>query len=383
MSRIVIAGDIYAGGSNEALLMNADCDAYAEVSAVLRSADFAVANLEAPLAVDGAARRKLGPNLRAHPQTAKGLADIGISAFCLANNHIMDYGVVGLDSTTAACRENSIAFFGAGANIAAAGSPVIAEIDGLRIGFLGVAEHDGVVATRTEAGPLHADPLLVHRWILDNRCMMDRLVVLLHGSLEHFPYPTPRVRALCRYLVDCGADAVICQHTHIIGCEERYRDAPILYGQGNFMFDYMCPRDTWWVGLLAVLDFDGTAPTQMSYQVVESSSAIPGVRLAVPRMASAVLDSMRLRSHALCGDGEFDAIWNRHCADQALWYLNWLDCIPTLLRKVDRRLNLSPKLRSPGRLVSQHNVIACESHREMLLTALERDSVDQASGRPK
>jgi hypothetical protein len=383
MSRIVIAGDLYAGGSNESVLMGAGGDAYLEVGALLRSADFAVANLEAPLTVSGAARRKLGPNLRAHPNTAKGLASLGINALCLANNHIMDYGAEGLESTMAACREHSIATFGAGANIAAAGTPLIAEIDGLRIGFLGVAEHDGIVATRSGAGPLPADPILVHRWILDHRRMVDRLIVLLHGSLEHYPYPTPRVRAFCRYLVDCGADAVICQHTHIIGCEERYRDAPILYGQGNFMFDYASPRSTWWIGLLAVLDFGGTDRVRMSYHVLESSRGSAGVRLAEPRTANAVMEAVKARSSALCDDDEFDAIWRRHSAGQALWYLNWLDGIPALLRKVDRRLSLSPKLRSSRRLVGQHNVIACESHREMLLAALERGSADAAAGRQK
>ena len=33
-----------------------------------------------------------------------------------------------------------------------------------------------------------------------------------------------------------GADVVLCQHSHCIGCYEQYEGAHILYGQGNFHF---------------------------------------------------------------------------------------------------------------------------------------------------
>ena len=37
-------------------------------------------------------------------------------------------------------------------------------------------------------------------------------------------------------MAENGADVVICQHSHCIGCYEEYQGCYILYGQGNFHF---------------------------------------------------------------------------------------------------------------------------------------------------
>ena len=39
-------------------------------------------------------------------------------------------------------------------------------------------------------------------------------------------------------MVEKGVDLVICQHSHCIGCLEEYEESTIVYGQGNFIFDY-------------------------------------------------------------------------------------------------------------------------------------------------
>ena len=64
----------------------------------------------------------------------------------------------------------------------------------------------------------------------------DYLIVLYHGGAEYLQYPTPLVRRRCHRMADCGADVIITQHTHCIGCEEQYGNSYILHGQGNFLF---------------------------------------------------------------------------------------------------------------------------------------------------
>ena len=64
----------------------------------------------------------------------------------------------------------------------------------------------------------------------------DRVIVIYHGGKEFCRYPSPRLRKLCRAMADHGADVVLCQHSHCIGCYEEYHDSHILYGQGNFHF---------------------------------------------------------------------------------------------------------------------------------------------------
>ena len=64
----------------------------------------------------------------------------------------------------------------------------------------------------------------------------DRIIVIYHGGKEHCRYPSPRLRRLCHAMAKNGADVVLCQHSHCIGCYEKFNDCHILYGQGNFHF---------------------------------------------------------------------------------------------------------------------------------------------------
>lgn len=93
----------------------------------------------------------------------------------------------------------------------------------------------------------------------------DIAIVLYHGGKEHYRYPSPNLQRICRKIVDKGADLVICQHSHCIGCEEKWNSGVIVYGQGNFLFDNS-NSEFWKTGLLVVLDFDKTMKqTSVSY----------------------------------------------------------------------------------------------------------------------
>ena len=55
--------------------------------------------------------------------------------------------------------------------------------------------------------------------------------------------------------MDKGADVVVCQHTHCIGCEEKYNHGTIVYGQGNFLFD-LVDNEFWNTGVLVCITDD-------------------------------------------------------------------------------------------------------------------------------
>jgi poly-gamma-glutamate synthesis protein (capsule biosynthesis protein) len=44
-----------------------------------------------------------------------------------------------------------------------------------------------------------------------------------------------------RQLVDAGADALVCHHTHTLQTIETYRGRSIYYSIGNFIFDQTAP----------------------------------------------------------------------------------------------------------------------------------------------
>jgi poly-gamma-glutamate capsule biosynthesis protein CapA/YwtB (metallophosphatase superfamily) len=61
-------------------------------------------------------------------------------------------------------------------------------------------------------------------------------VVTFHWGVPYEREPSSEDRAKARFAVDCGADAVVGHHPHIIQPFEIYRGRPIFYSVGNFAF---------------------------------------------------------------------------------------------------------------------------------------------------
>ncbi len=66
--------------------------------------------------------------------------------------------------------------------------------------------------------------------------MCDKIIVILHGGIEYYPFPSPELQDKCHFLIEEGADIIVCQHTHCAGCIEEYLNGYIIYGQGNLIF---------------------------------------------------------------------------------------------------------------------------------------------------
>ena len=82
----------------------------------------------------------------------------------------------------------------------------------------------------------------------------------------------------CRFLVEVGANVVICKHSHCARCFETYRGAPIVYGQGNFLFDYPSKEPIWHEGVLVSLVINKDAETEVRFIPYMQSDGQPGVR---------------------------------------------------------------------------------------------------------
>src|SRR6266487_1177686 len=104
-----------------------------EVAEAAASADLFVLNLECCISERG--ERFADPRkpffFRAPPIAAQRLAELGVDAVTLANNHALDYGPVALLDTLEHLDRAGIAHAGAGADEEAARAPVV--LTGLRI----------------------------------------------------------------------------------------------------------------------------------------------------------------------------------------------------------------------------------------------------------
>ena len=86
------------------------------------------------------------------------------------------------------------------------------------------------------------------------RDRVDRVVVTFHWGVPYYREPSPENRDKARFAVDCGADAVIGHHPHIVQPFEIYRGCPIFYSVGNFAFG---SRNSHAEGLLVAIRLEG------------------------------------------------------------------------------------------------------------------------------
>lgn len=253
--KILIGGDFVPTLSNKDLFDNEDIVGLLGQDCVdlFTSSDFSITNLESPLSDSESPISKWGPNLIAPTSSVKLIKKLGLNLVGLSNNHILDQGSKGLQCTIKALDGAGISHVGAGNNIGEAKKVFVSNIKNKKIAVYVCSEHEFNTATIDTAGANPFDPLESLDHIKDGKNKADYLVVLFHGGLEFYRYPSPRIKKVCHKMIDAGADLVIVQHTHCVGCHEKYNGGEIIYGQGNFLFD-RGDDEFWKTGLLVLVE---------------------------------------------------------------------------------------------------------------------------------
>ncbi len=381
MTSVLIAGDLCPIGKNLPLFQAGDAKGlFHDLLPEFERADFSIVNLECPLIGEPAAIRKIGPVLGAPRDCVSGLAAARIDAVNLGNNHILDHGPRGLISTRDACREKGIETVGGGRDLREAGAILIRESGGCRIGVLAAADHEFSSAGPNRPGANPLDLITLIREIENRRGDFDYLVVLLHSGSEHYPYPSPRLMETCRFLVERGAGAVICQQSHIAGCAETYRGGQIVYGQGNFIFDFPSPQPEWNRGLLISLEIEPGGASRIRLIPCRQSAGETGVRRLEPEAEKRFLEGFSARSEEIRDPAAVETRWREYCRRQERHLLHLLSGRDSLLRRVAVRTGLASLLDSPKRCRTRLHPIRCESLREALISVLEKRALNNRRG---
>ena len=122
-------------------------------------------------------------------------------------------------------------------------------------------------------------------------------------------------------MVRCGADVVLCQHSHCVGCYEYFEGGHILYGQGNFHFSSFVDRECWYNGLLVELDIDKNKNEITFIPVVEKTDG--SIELAKGEANKEILLGFAKRNMQLA-DGTWKDGWHEFCETQKEKYTNTL-----------------------------------------------------------
>ena len=210
---------------------------FKEVCPFIQNADFSIANLEAPVVSRGLTPiRKSGPCLSTSPSTIEVLKEVGFDAVTLANNHFYDQGQQGVNCTIDCCNLQGIKIVGGGRSLDMARKPLIINNNGKQIAIINACENDFSIANAEHGGSNPLDLINMQEDIVAVRKEVDYVVLILHGGIEMYHYPTPRMKRWFHHFIDLGADAVINHHQHCINGFEEYKGKPIFYGLGNFFF---------------------------------------------------------------------------------------------------------------------------------------------------
>ena len=233
---------------------------YNDMLPLIKDADISITNLEAPLIEEGTPIVKTGPNLKSPINSIEAIKYGGFNMVTLANNHIMDYGKEGLDSTLEICKKNNIDTIGAGNSLENAKIIKYKKSKGKRIAFINVAENEWSTTQGNEAGANSLDEVSIFYSINDAKQNSDIIILIIHGGHETYELPSPRMKKLYRYFIDLGVDAVVGHHTHCFSGHEVYKNKVIVYSLGNFIFDNLHNRsDTSWnKGTAVTLSISGT-----------------------------------------------------------------------------------------------------------------------------
>ncbi len=201
----------------------------------LKPYDVFMVNLENPITTSEE-RVKKEFNFKMPEKYIRILQHGGVNIVNAANNHLADYGRLGIYDTIRNLDSASIRYVGIGRNLREARTPVIKTINGRTIGFLGYHGGEDFAATTDSAGLAPRYKGYVVGDVRRLRPKVDYVVVNFHWGEELAEFPDEWQIDLAHTVVDAGADLIVGHHPHILQGVEIYNGATIAYSLGNFVF---------------------------------------------------------------------------------------------------------------------------------------------------
>lgn len=256
---IIFAGDLVPYDRTTTLFFEKKTEfLFGDVIPIIKNADYSVVNYEAPVVIaKGNPIKKSGPHLSSSCQTMEVVNEAGFNMITLANNHFRDQGQVGVKDTLDSARKLGLDYVGGGEKLAEAKKTKFVTIKNIKFAFLNFCEQEYSIATDNYGGSNPYDIIDITKAIQETKDLADFVILIIHGGIEHYQLPSPRMKKEYRFFVDVGADVVINHHQHCFSGYEIYKGKPICYGLGNFCFDRAVYRNNgmWDKGFLAQLAF--------------------------------------------------------------------------------------------------------------------------------
>ncbi len=181
--------------------------------------------------------RSSGPRLLSFPDSAQLIEKWSPGFATLATNHILDAGDVGLVNTIESLKGAGFETVGAGRTQEEITAPLFWETPDGRLAIVNWVFPETHPDWMAIPGP-NCWPGLqqAKHTIQESKGKADWVLVVVHWSDEHFPYPRPEDRTIAHELAQMGADFIVGHHPHVVRGVEILHSCPVFYSIGNFYF---------------------------------------------------------------------------------------------------------------------------------------------------
>jgi poly-gamma-glutamate synthesis protein (capsule biosynthesis protein) len=210
------------------------------------NADITVGNLETTFA--GKSRGYTGyPTFNTPEILGQNLKDIGFDVICTANNHSMDKGYSGIESTLNFLDEYDLDHYGTARNKEEQNTILVKDVNGIKIAFL--AYTYGTNGISIPSGKEYSvnliDKDLIKEHInLAKQQNVDVICVNMHWGNEYKVVQNSTQEDLADFLFENGVDIILGSHPHVLEPMEKRtitledgttKDGFIIYSLGNFV----------------------------------------------------------------------------------------------------------------------------------------------------
>lgn len=179
-------------------------------------------------------------NFGAEPQALDALKWAGFNVVNIANNHMGDVGIKGIEDTIYNLRRAGIDYVGGGLDSNESHRPYIFSKNNINIGVLGysnIRSSEIWKATETRAGISIYDENDVKKDIKLIKNLADIIIVSMHFGKEYDRSPDNNEIDIAHSLIYSGTNIIIGHHPHVVQPIELYKGGLIAYSLGNFIFD--------------------------------------------------------------------------------------------------------------------------------------------------
>ncbi|MGG3470560.1 CapA family protein [Neobacillus pocheonensis] len=246
---------------------------------IWEEADIRLANLEAPIIENPGAPADKLVRMKQPLKTGEWLRNLKTTAVSLANNHMLDWGVPGLEQTCQTLEAAGIKFTGAGANFEESRRPVFLKVDGYTIAFLSwsstvppgyqaLNNRPGIASVRIKSYfqidssildeqpgtppyiqtvPVEDELIQLEETLEQVRNKADFVILSMHWGVPPQWSSVPQdpiaeyQKIVSKRVVEKGVDVIVGHHAHApFGFEEYFssqgKSVPVLYSLGNYIF---------------------------------------------------------------------------------------------------------------------------------------------------